>query len=338
MSSRSKKTPATEYVTAEEIQRGFQIENAAIEAEQASRSAIKSERARRDRHSAPRKPRRGEITVLRSALLAEIPWLVHGFSTRQGGVSEAYGGNQLNLGFTAQDTREAVEANRALFLRQLTGEEKIWPLASVHQIHSPAIFRLRRGEVLPHSGDGLITSARRQIVSIRTADCVPVIVADRKKRAVGVFHAGWRGTVARIVEKGVGEMRLQLGCQPRNLVACIGPCIGSCCYSIGEEVEEAFDSQFAYSKELFENVFDSWSLSAKYPLLFLNQRAPGHGEPAMARHLNLVEANRRQLLDAGLPEANVESLNLCTSCRTDMFFSYRKEGNTGRMMAAAGIR
>jgi hypothetical protein len=173
---------------------------------------------------------------------------------------------------------------------------------------------------------------------MKVADCFPVIVADQKRKAVGIFHAGWRGTVQRIVEKGVGEMRRQLGCDPEDLVAAIGPGIGGCCYEIGEEVESEFDSQFAYSKELFEDVFDSWSLKTKYPMLFLNQRAPGHGEPAMSRHLDLVKANWCQLLDAGVPAENIQSVDQCTACHTDMFFSYRKEHVTGRMLAVVGIR
>ena len=103
------------------------------------------------------------------------------------------------------------------------------------------------------------------------------------------------------------------------------PGVGGCCYEIGDEVEREFESQFAYWQDLFEDVFDSETLHARYPLLFLNQRAPGHGDPALSRHLNLVKANRLQLRDAGLAEANISNLGLCTSCRTDLFFSYRKE-------------
>ena len=147
----------------------------------------------------------------------------------------------------------------------------------------------------------MITHTAGLLLAIRVADCTPVIVVDRKRKAVGIFHAGWRGTAQRIVEKGIGEMRRQLGCDPEDMLAVIGPAIGACCYEIGEEVENEFDSQFAYSKELFEDVFDSWSLKTKYPWPSLNQRAPGHGEPAMSRHLDLVKANWCQLLDAGVP-------------------------------------
>jgi len=107
-------------------------------------------------------------------------------------------------------------------------------------------------------------------------------------------------------------------------------------------IHHSIDQSLSYAKaadSLFEKVFDSNSLHLKYPLLFLNQRAPGHGDAASKLHLNLVEANRRQLLDAGLAEKNIWVSDLCTSCRTDLLFSHRAEfGQTGRMMAAIGIR
>jgi YfiH family protein len=187
-------------------------------------------------------------------------------------------------------------------------------------------------------GDGLMTSKPGILLGIKIADCLPVLIADPERRAIGAFHAGWRGTARRIVEKGVGEMRKHFGSDPAKLLAAIGPGIGSCCYEIGDEVEREFESQFAYWQELFEDVVDPRSLHARYPLLFLNQRAPGHGDAALSRHLNLVKANLLQLRDAGLAEENISNLGLCTSCRTDLFFSYRKEQVTGRMLAVVGIR
>jgi len=300
--------------------------------------------------------------VLTAEALTAIPWLAHGFSTRTGGVSDEYGSHQLNLGFTEEDTPANVERNRQKFIAKVllaspkaaTPSGEAFPLVLLNQVHSGVIHRVwganppedarltlrdvRRGIVFPTAGDGLITNARGILLGVKVADCYPVILSDRRKKAVGVFHAGWRGTVQRIVEKGVGEMRRHFGCRPQDLVAVIGPGIGACCYEIGEEVESRFESQFAYAPELFEDVFDSWSLKTKYPMLFLNQRAPGHGEPALSRHLDLVKANRQQLLDAGLPEENIHALGLCTSCRTDIFFSYRKERVTGRMLAVVGIR
>jgi len=316
-------------------------------------STLKIQRALRDREEAsPRPLKTPGVRILTSEKLAEIPWLLHGFSTRQGGVTREYGGQQLNLGFTAEDSSKNVERNRERLLRKLkarNGDGSAWPLVLLNQVHSAAIHRvygargpewarLRKGKTLETAGDGLITNTPGVLLGVKVADCFPVIVADRRKKAVGVFHAGWRGTVQRIVEKGIGEMRRHFGCAPEDLLAVIGPGIGGCCYEIGEEVESEFDSQFAYSKELFEDVFDSWSLKTKYPMLFLNQRAPGHGEPAMSRHLDLVKANWCQLLDAGVPPENVQLMNLCTACRTDLFFSYRKEQVTGRMLAVVGIR
>jgi YfiH family protein len=316
-------------------------------------STLKTQRAKRDRAEARRAPARApSLKVLTAPTLAKIPWLVHGFSTRQGGVTAEYGGRQLNLGFTAEDSIANVERNRQRFLHKLkatSADGTPWPLALLNQVHSAAIHRvygprgpenarLRRNQLVQTGGDGLITNTPGVLLGVKVADCYPVIVADRKKKAIGVFHAGWRGTLQRIVEKGVGEMRLHFGCRPENLIAVIGPGIGACCYEIGEEVETEFESQFAYSKELFEDVFDSWSLKTKYPMLFLNQRAPGHGEPALSRHLDLVKANWCQLLDAGLPEENISAIDLCTACRTDLFFSYRKEQVTGRMLAVVGIR
>ncbi len=329
-------------------------------------STLKTQRALRDRERATRRPSRTPgVQVLSAPQLTAIPWLVHGFSTRTGGVSTEYGSHQLNLGFTEEDTRPNVERNRQKFIAKVLAASPVaklkaappakpWPLVLLNQVHSGAIHRVwganppedarltlrdaRRGSAPQTAGDGLITNARGVLLGVKVADCYPIILADRRKKAVGIFHAGWRGTVQRIVEKGVGEMRRHFRCRPQDLVAVIGPGIGACCYEIGEEVEARFESQFAYAPTLFEDVFDSWSLKTKYPMLFLNQRAPGHGEPALSRHLDLVKANRQQLLDAGLPAENIHALGLCTSCRTDIFFSYRKERVTGRMLAVVGIR
>ncbi|HLH07087.1 MAG TPA: peptidoglycan editing factor PgeF [Terriglobales bacterium] len=281
------------------------------------------------------------LTVLKAASLTELEWVIHGFSTRTGGVSKAYGGNSLNLGVTEQDTAEAVERNREIFLKRLgaANGRKLWPTAPMHQIHSAVIHRVDAVAEKTLQGDGLITNVSGLLLTVRTADCVPVLLADGKKRVIGAFHAGWRGTLARIVEKGVGEMRRQFGSDPGDMVAAIGPCIHACCYEVSDDFREKFRTQFAYADDLFEEVFDSNSLHLKYPLLFLNQRAPGHGDAASKLHLNLVEANRRQLLDSGLAEKNIWMSELCTSCRTDVLFSHRAEfGQTGRMLAAIGIR
>ncbi|HWR36171.1 MAG TPA: peptidoglycan editing factor PgeF [Clostridia bacterium] len=304
--------------------------------------AIKKQRAKRDAEQARPEPKAAtKLNILKAAKLERLKWLMHGFSTRQGGVTEEYGGTALNLGITREDTHANVASNRQRFMRALGAVEKNgtpWPLVNMKQVHSAIIHRVTGREMHSVTGDGLITDIPGILLSVKTADCLPIVIVDPVRRAIGVFHAGWRGTVQRIVEKGVGEMRKHFGSDPADMLAAIGPGIGSCCYEVGDEVQTEFETQFAYATELFEQVFDSNSLHIKYPLLFMNQRAPGHGAPAMKTHLNLAKANLYQLRDAGVPEKNVEMLGLCTACRTDIFFSHRIEYATGRMMAAVGIR
>ncbi len=296
-----------------------------------------------------------KLQIIRADNLAGERWLVHGFSTRVGGFSRAYGGHALNLGFTKDDEREAVERNRAAFLVGLAEEKphpvcpkpgqtrvghppQRWRIVGLRQIHSDVIHLVEHVPEAPLAGDGLLTRTPGLLLTIKTADCLPVLLADPRRRAVGAFHAGWRGTVKRIVEKGVGEMRRRFGSDPRDLLAAIGPGIHRCCYAVGEEVRDQFASQFPYAEALFEErPGDSDAVRERYPLLFLTARAPGHSELPKKILLDLVEANRRQLLAAGVPEANISAAEFCTSCRSDLFFSYRREGPTGRMMAAVGI-
>jgi len=287
--------------------------------------------------------RKQTVTILRAENLTNLPWLLHGFSTRVGGTSRAYGNGDLNLGFTKHDTKAAVARNRALFLRELAVDpaktKNVWsPLVTLRQVHSDIIHCIESVPDEPLVGDGLLTANPGLLLAIQTADCLPIILADPKHRAVGIFHAGWRGTVNRIVEKGVGEMQRWFGSKPRDLKAAIGPGVHGCCYNVGEEVRDKFQSQFAYAASLFREVKDSDPVREKYPLLFLTARAPGHGELPPKLFLDLVEANRLQLLAAGVPKKAIEASPLCTSCRTDLLFSYRAEkGKTGRMMAVAGI-
>lgn len=289
-----------------------------------------------------------KLKILRAGCLSQLSWLVHGFSTRVGGNSHVYGQSDLNLGFTKDDSRRAVERNRAIFLRELGAtsprpsrakKQPFWPLITLRQIHSDIIHAVDSipGELL--TGDGLITRIPGILVAIQTADCLPVILVDFRRQAIGVFHAGWRGTVKRIVEKGVGEMFRCFGTRPRDVKAAIGPGIQGCCYQVGEEVRTKFQSQFAYADLLFRDAKESDPVREKYPLLFLTARAPGHGELPPKIYLDLVEANRRQLLAAGVPKKNIETCSLCTNCHPELLFSYRAEkGKTGRLMGAAGIR
>ena len=291
--------------------------------------------------------RKNRTKILQAQHLTRYPWLVHGFSTRIGGFSRVYRKGDLNLGFTEDDSRSAVERNRAAFLRELGAVAKTgraqpsrgsWPLITLRQIHSDLVHSINSIPAEPLHGDGMITSTPGLLLAIQTADCLPVILVDPRHHAVGVFHAGWRGTVQRIVEKGVGEMHRRFGSRGRDLKAAIGAGIQGCCYQVGEEVRTRFESQFAYAGKLFREVKESDPVREKYPLLFLTARAPGHGELPPKIYLDLVEANRQQMLAAGLLKKNIETSTLCTNCHPELLFSYRAEkGKTGRMMSVVGI-
>jgi YfiH family protein len=296
-----------------------------------------------------RVPEKAKLTILRSRQLSQYPWLIHGFSTRAGGFSRAYGKRELNLGFTKEDSSAAVERNRTAFLKALgavvpvrpgsrRSRSAVWPLITVKQIHSDLVHRIDSIPERPVIGDGLITATPGLLLAIQTADCLPVILVDTKRRAVGVFHAGWRGTLKRVVEKGMGEMHRCFGTNSEHVRAVIGPGIQGCCYQVGEEVRTKFESQFAYAAKLFRDVKESDTVREKYPLLFLNARAPGHGELPPKIFLDLVEANRQQLLAAGVPKKNIDASPLCTNCHPELLFSYRAEkGKTGRLMGVVGI-
>jgi YfiH family protein len=273
--------------------------------------------------------------------LKQLPWLIHGFSTRSGGSSTVYSGHSLNLGFTKDDSRKNVEENRRRLLLAMGAAQGTspWPLVTLRQIHSDQIHVITSPEPGPLAGDGMITSLPGVALGILTADCFPVLLVDKKKHAAGAFHAGWRGTFRRIVEKGVGAMRREFGSRPQDIFAAIGPGIQKCCYEVGDELRGQFESQFPYADELFHEVKDSDPVREKYPMLFMNQRAPGHGDLCIKLHLDLREANRRQLLDAGVPKKQITAMTDCTACDTQRFFSHRAEkGRTGRMMAVIGIK
>jgi len=296
--------------------------------------------------------------ILRVPEWQQYSWLLHGFSTRAGGVSTAYQPGdprkkcgELNLGLTPADSPENVQRNRELFVQALlTGADhkpqsrrtKTPELRLLRQIHSGLVHRSGvepSTTANPLRGDGWIATEPGTLLGIQTADCIPVLVVDVRQRIVAAFHAGWRGTLSRIVERGVGRLRAEFGSQPGDLTATIGPGIGRCCYSVGEEVRMEFTSQFSYAESLFEEVFDLDPIKEKYPMLFLTARAPGHSNLGPSLHLDLVEANRRQLMDAGIAPEKIYALNLCTACDTRRFFSYRAEqGFTGRMVSAVGIR
>jgi len=255
------------------------------------------------------------------------PWLWHGFSTRLSGVSSAYSADgspsDLNLGFTSEDVRENVLENRLRLAEAVSGSRQT-PLVSIHQVHSGVSLVFRRGDPpwaeIPQA-DGVLTDAPGLLLAVQTADCIPVLVADPSHRVVAAFHAGWRGTVQRIVEHGVAHMAAEFGSDPGSLIAAIGPGIGACCYTVGPELRDRFEQSFSYADDLF--------LPA----------SPEIPDQPRAWKLDLIEANRRQLLAAGLSPGSIATLGGCTACQPTRFFSHRAQhGRAGRMMSLIGIR
>ena len=252
------------------------------------------------------------VEIVRVAEWGRYEWLQHGFSTRQGGFSQAYGSDDLNLGFTHDDRRERVQQNRLRFLAEAARGAR---LETVRQVHGATVHVVgaAAGEPLREAveADGMITATAGVALGILTADCVPVLIADTRLRVVGAFHAGWRGTAAGIAAKGVEWMRSEFGSTPEHMIAAVGPSIGACCYQVGEELRGEFE-----------------------PGLFA-RRAGG-------LWLDLWEANRRQFVAAGLAAEAVTVLQECTSCarvgQARKYFSHRAEkGLTGRSLAVIAV-
>ncbi len=281
--------------------------------------------------------------------LAQFPWLLHAFSTRVGGMSGPPAGG-LSLGKSVGRQPASVLANRAAFLAVL-GAKK-FSLASAHQVHSAEILeavRLSGGKLqyrpagcrekamrgVPRA-DAMLTQDRGVLLSVRSADCLPILVVDPQSRAVAAIHAGWRGALKRIAEKAVGEMRRVLGSDPHRLFAALGPCIGPCCYEVGVEVLDSFSGEFTGAERYFKSLEESRPIQASRPSHpLLTKRAPG----GLPRSLDIPAVVRDQLRRAGLPDSHIEAAGLCSSCHPELFFSYRSEGDAaGRMMAVIGVR
>ncbi len=290
------------------------------------------------------------LEILSSTMFGSAPWVVHGFSTRKGGASRLNGAVALNLGFTQWDSPEAVAQNREAFVRaisdaksssKVSGEVEAKPtLITLQQIHSDLAHIVSRASERVPGGDAALCRQAGLLLGIQTADCVPILLADRRRRVVAAIHAGWRGTLARVAAKTLGRMRLEFGTQAGDVMAALGPAIGPCCYEVGPEVAQAFSSQFPRAAEWFEGPFERLATGEEpNPLPWLTMMPPGHEPPPERVRLDLRAANRWQLVDAGVNPRNIAVTSLCTGCKSDLFFSYRKEGaGTGRMMSVIGIR
>ncbi|HEV8636912.1 MAG TPA: peptidoglycan editing factor PgeF [Chloroflexota bacterium] len=234
------------------------------------------------------------------------------------GIASAVSDRALgNLSFTLGDEPSAVLARRAAFARSLGFAHG--DLVCAEQVHGDRVVRVgvrERGAVVP-GADGLITDEPGVLPLLLFADCVPVCLLDPEAPAVGIAHAGWKGTVGRIAAGTVAAMVEAFGSRPDRLRAAIGPSIGGCCYEVSRGIAEQIQTSAPHTE-------------GTRPVVRPGRR----GRP----HADLAAANRAQLLEAGLRPENVALAGLCTACRVDRFFSHRAEaGRAGRFGAAIGI-
>jgi YfiH family protein len=246
---------------------------------------------------------------------------VNGFSTRLGGVSEMPA-NALNLAGFNEDAAENILENRRRFLKLFPGE---WILAGCWQVHGADVRVVHTvEEAKPAENqlgetvycDVIVSDAKGVLAGVKTADCVPILIGDPVTGAFAAVHAGWRGTLATAAIVAVERLAREYDARPGNLRLAIGASAGACCYEVGTEVIEAFSNKFVDGEKLF------------------TPTRPGH---AM---VDLLTANRDQLISTGVNPERIHTAPICTMCRTDLFFSYRKEksihGKVGRLMAVVG--
>ena len=260
---------------------------------------------------------RGEVRALSCDALARAGF-ANAFSTRAGGCSPFPAGD-LNLAGFAEDSAANIRENRRRFLSLFDGG---WSLATGWQEHGTEVHVVRDARALPDARDdercdALTTNLPRVLLGVKTADCVPILLGDPTTGACAAVHAGWRGTAAGIARLALARMAEEFGTRAADVIAAAGPAALGCCYEVGPEVVEIFSSRFA-------------------------EDAPAIFKPTTAGRalVDLHEANRRQLTRAGVSPDNIRAAPFCTMCRTDLFFSYRREkqkhGRTGRLLGVIG--
>lgn len=206
------------------------------------------------------------------------------------------------FGLRMSGTRAEARAEATLALRDC-GD-----VFFLNQIHGNAVVRAPWTQ--PPEADASLADEPGMLLAIETADCLPLLLVDPIGRRVAAAHAGWRGTRARVAPLAVRALEAE-GSNPPDLLVALGPAIGPCCYEVGPDVEEAFGSGGA--------------------------RFFSHGKESR-KHFDLVSANRAQLEEAGVRPDHIDVLNLCTRCREDLFFSYRRDGTgAGRMISVVGF-
>lgn len=243
------------------------------------------------------------------------------FSTRLGGVS-AMPENSLNLAGFNEDDSEHIYENRRRFLKLFDGE---WLLTGCWQVHGADIRVVHsEDEARPKPDvlgdhdycDALVCNTPNVLLAVKTADCVPILIGDSVSRAFAAVHAGWRGTSSSIVKHAIKKLEDEFGARPETIRAAIGPAARTCCYEVGAEVIDVFKERFPESDKLFTATKE------------------GHAR------IDLHQANRDQLIDAGIPAERIHVAPFCTMDRNDLFFSYRQEkqkhGRVGRLMSVIG--
>ena len=246
----------------------------------------------------------------------------HFVSTRVGGDSSPPCAT-LNLSFNVGDAPENVRRNRERLVEAMG--IPLNSLTTAKQIHDDCVkvvsAELRgKGSVdydeAINGTDAMVTNVPNTCLMVLLADCVPLLLYDPSKEVIGVVHAGWKGTLRFIAQATIRTLQGHFGCSTRDILIGIGPSVGPCCYQVGEEVVSQVEQVFGTSQHIVRN-----------------RSADGKG------YLDLWEANLRQILDAGIPEKNIEIAGTCTCHHPDVFFSYRYErGKTGRFGAGIFIR
>jgi hypothetical protein len=242
------------------------------------------------------------LDVFQFKNLSALPGVVHAVTTRQGGVSEGRCAS-LNVSYSVGDPTENVDEN----LRRaadLVGAERE-DLFAAYQVHGRTVTLVEPETEARPKCDVLITRSPAKTLMLRYADCTPVLLADPRRNVVGAVHAGWRGSAVRAAGAAVSALHDAFGSEPRDLLAGIGPAIGPCCYEVGQDVVTAFEDR---------------------PWLFAEGR------------LDLWEANRQALLEAGVPAEQIEVAGVCTRCESERFFSHRANGGQPAGRFAALIR
>jgi len=271
--------------------------------------------------------------------LAAFPELIHAVFTRRGGVSRPPFAT-LNLTWAVGDDPEAVEENHRRLCAALGVPRET--LVSPRQVHGNEVRRVgaRDGGRFIPGCDALITDEPGVPLLLRFADCLPILLYDRRRKAIGLAHAGWRGTVAGIAQATVRAMAEAFGSRPGDLVAALGPAIGPCCYEVGPEVIAAVEATFGPDNGLL-SLPNCSTERVGQPMARRSNALRLHpsASPLRCKHLhfNLWAANERQLRAAGVE--HIEIAGLCTACHTDEFFSYRAEnGRTGHHGALICLR